>query len=598
MENLDKKIIMIKEEDFVLFDTRQISSTISRIKDKHFLQTKKFKIKINYFKKISKEKTFVELQVNKKVFDLIFYFCYLQTNSKKDTRRNFSSILIDELFLNFVPIVDFKFYSDNLNFTSPYTLKYITKNLNNSLRIRSLEINNYVFDSKNTDVEFLVKFKNIRIENIVLTFSIEKLDSETLFQNLNNLISRSTKKISLTFLFKYLDVESFINNSQSFKNKCSIVNDININLIKYYPDKSILITENDKSKLTLVTTNIMEKYWPSYIEVNFSEIIKAQINQQVKYFFRKLNIKYSKENFFNLNFYKEVLFYNHIRNMKQNLSKILTLCSKFSLKEDKFFIFSSKSFGLKLANIKEIDFKKWQFYFVQEYDSQSVRKVHTEDIKRNLYKQLGSDSLDQFKLDKYIFKNNDLNSVSRILTQIEGFSKVYNKNGEKYYIGGRMKTYENNKEEMVLLNCILTFNHDYSKLHLRVYCDTILIPHFNASSQIFRENQIIINGGLTIKNYQEIYSKTPIFIVDLNTYLINKIIAEGIVYPGFIFNHKTSILNENKILISDGYTLTNDQNTSIFWQKTKQLKVSKNISNYEFDFTKGKWRMSVNDLKI
>ncbi len=221
MENLENKVIMVKEEDFILFDSRHISSTISKIKDKHFPNTKKFKIKINYFKKISKEKTYVELQINKKLFDLTFYFGYLQINSKKESRKNFSSLLLDEIFLNFIPIVELKFYSDNMNFTSPYTLKYLTKNLNNSLRLRSLEINNYVFDSKNTDAEFLVKFNKINIDNISLTFSIDKFCSDVLNQYLNFLISKTTKKISLTFLFKYLDVESFMKNPQSNKNTFS-----------------------------------------------------------------------------------------------------------------------------------------------------------------------------------------------------------------------------------------------------------------------------------------------------------------------------------------------------------------------------------------
>jgi hypothetical protein len=598
MEKIENKVIMVKEEDFILFDTIHISSTISKIKDSYFPNNKKFKIKINYFKKISKEKTYVELQINKKLFDLTFYFGYLQINSKKESRKNFSSLLLDEIFINFVPIVEFKFYSDNMNFTSPYTLKYLTKNLNHSLRLRSLEINNYVFDSKNTDVEFLVKLNKINIDIISLTFSIDKLCSDVLYEYLNFLLSKKTKKISLTFLFKYLDVESFIKNPQNSKNTFSLLGEFNLNLIKYYPDKSILITENDKSKISLITKSVMETYWPSFIEVNFSEIIRAQINQQIKYFFRKLNIKYSKENFLNLNIFKDILFSKHLRNKKNNISNIFTLCSKFCLKDDNYFIFSSKSFGLKLSNIHNIDLKKWQFYFVQEYDSQSIRKIPTEDIKRSLYRQSDSDSFNQFRLEKYNFKNNDLNTVSRILTQIEGFTKVYNKNGEKYYIGGRMKAYENNKEQMVLLNCILTFNNDYSNLQLRVYKDTVLIPHFNASSQIFRENHIMINGGLTVKNYQEVFSKTPIFIVDLINYYIFKIIPEGIVYPGFIFNHKTTIINENKFLISEGYTLANDQNTMNFWPNSKQSKVSKNISQYEFDFTKGKWRLSVNDLKI
>ena len=138
----------------------------------------------------------------------------------------------------------------------------------------------------------------------------------------------------------------------------------------------------------------------------------------------------------------------------------------------------------------------------------------------------------------YTFKNNDLNTVSRILTQIEGFSKIQNKKGEKLIIGGRMRTIENNSEKIIILNCILTFNPGYSVLNLRTFKDNILIPHFNSSSKIFGDKNIIICGGLTISTFREEFLKNPIFLLDMNNNIITKIIPPGSIIGGFIFNHR------------------------------------------------------------
>ena len=279
------KIKIINEEDYILFESRDISTTISGIKEKHFSSVKIFKISINYFKKISKEKTFVEFQINKKLFELVFDYKYLSSENKKENRRGFSSNLLDEIFQTFFPIVDLKFFADNLNFTGPFTMINISKNFYTSHKMKNLELNNFVFNNINTENEFLTKIKDLRFENIVLSFSFDKFDSNLLTHILENIVSKNTKKIYLTFIIKYFDTDSFIKKQNITKNYY-FLNDFKLNLIKFYPDKSVLVTETDELKIKPIALFIMENFWPGFIEVNFSEIIPVQIKMEIKYIFR------------------------------------------------------------------------------------------------------------------------------------------------------------------------------------------------------------------------------------------------------------------------------------------------------------------------
>ena len=585
----------MNEEEFIFYDSKHLSSKITKIKEKYFPLTKFFQIRINYFKKISKERTSVELIINRKYFQLIFEFGHLSTDSKKKYRKRFSSNLIDKIFKKFVSITDFEFYSDNLNFCSPNTIKYIGKLLN----IKSLHLNNFIFNINNTDYEFLTKFKDMHLEDIVLLFVFDKFDSNLLIKILECIVSDISSKITLTFLFKYIDLESFREGLKISKNQMFLL-DIKLNLIKYYPDKSVLITENDKVKFSSISKFIMEKYWPGSLEINFSEIIRAHVKMEIKYFFRKLNIKYKKDLFFTVNLLKDIIFSKKIKSSSKNkISSILTLCSKFTFDSEMLFKLTSKSFGLKFPNIETINLLKWHFYFLQEYDSHNVRKISINQIRSKMYDKPSTDHNNDSFSEIYTFKNNDLNTVSRILTQIEGFSKIQNKKGEKLIIGGRMRTIENNSEKIIILNCILTFNPGYSVLNLRTFKDNILIPHFNSSSKIFGDKNIIICGGLTISTFREEFLKNPIFLLDMNNNIITKIIPPGSIIGGFIFNHRIKVINENKIQLFGGYILSNSDDSCNFNKETKiQSKLSKNISFFEFDFSKCCWNMTVWDLRI
>ena len=589
MENTQNKLNLIKEEDFILFRSEHICTTISKIKEKHFFLSKGFKISINFFNKISKEKTFVELQINKKLFELVFDYKFLSSETKKESKRQFSNNLLNEILENFLPIVEMKFYSDNLNFTSPNTLKNITKNFMSNHKLKKLELSNYVFDSIFTDFEYLNKVKNMHFDNILLIFSYDKFDLNLLTDILDNIVARNTKKVNLTFLFKYLDIESFEQTNISANNKY-FLNDFTLNLIKFNAQQNDL-------KIEIVPKCIMEYFWPGFLEVNYSEIIQSQVKSEIKYFFRKYNIKYTKQQFFFLNVIKDLIFSQKIKKHTNKLTQIMSLCSKFAINNENIFKFSSQIFDF--PNFQKINLIKSIFYLIQEYDSQNFRKITTEQIKDKLYIKTSSHLCFLKEFEKFSLKKNDLNTASRILNQIEGFSKVHMNNGDKYFIGGRMKTNENNKEEMVILNSILIFSNDYSNLCIRNLNEKVLLPHFNASAIMLGESKIVICGGLTILTFREEFLKTPIFVLDSKSYEVKRFFPEGSVFPGLIFNHKIKIIKENRILIYDGYILSSSENNSNSLKVRRyQPNVSKNISFFEFDFLSSRWNLTVCGLKI
>ena len=196
-------------------------------------------------------------------------------------------------------------------------------------------------------------------------------------------------------------------------------------------------------------------------------------------------------------------------------------------------------------------------------------------------------------------KENDLAFVSKILNRIEGFQKVCLKNGDVMIIGGRIKLFFENKETLFALNTIIKTNIHYSAIKIYCYRDNYFIPHFNANAGLWIDNKIIVVGGISVPSLLENFKYTPIFIVNLNDFTVTRILPENsIFYPGILFNHKMLLTNE-KLIISEGFTITNVDQLNVLKDKEKSKSdVERNSSIFEFNFEKKSWKLSLNSFKI
>ncbi len=196
-------------------------------------------------------------------------------------------------------------------------------------------------------------------------------------------------------------------------------------------------------------------------------------------------------------------------------------------------------------------------------------------------------------------RENDLTFVSKIINKIEGFQKVCLKNGDILIIGGRIRIFVDNKESLFSLNTVIKTNINYNEIRIHCYRDSYFIPHFNASADLLNDDKIVVVGGISVPSLLENFKFTPIFIIDLTDFSVNRLLPENSIYfPGIIFNHKL-LLSKEKLIISEGFTITNVNQLNVLKENDKnQSDVQRNSSTFEYNFEKKCWKMVINTLKI
>ena len=371
----------IKEDEFLCQNMRQISTQIKKIKKKFFDNQKEFNIIVYYFKKISKDSTIVQIIINRYMFELTFDFTFLTKETRKEQRLNFSSNLLDEIIDNFSGYSNLKFWSDSLIYLGGYTLRCLLKE---SSFAKSLDFNNFMIYMDIDNTNHFRQLNNLKeLETLIIYFHYEKLDSQRFLELLNILFSvKHLKKACINIYFKIIDISSFFDKNMLKIKNMSInnISDIELNLIKYDPDKSILQSDQQKGLIVPLFLIVMNMYWPSYFEFNYNEII-GDINEKPQYIFKNINIKYSKEYCFTLNLLKDVIFSKHTKKgLSSTFGNIFSTFSKFTISSDKLFKPTFLNLGLSFNNIKEINLLKWTVDFLHELNGFKSRKVTADDI--------------------------------------------------------------------------------------------------------------------------------------------------------------------------------------------------------------------------
>jgi hypothetical protein len=363
----------IKDEEFHCQNIRQISLQIKKIKKKFFDNTKDFTISINFFKKISKQFTVVNLLINHYVFELTFDYSFLTEQTRKEQKRSFFSNLLDELLDNFSGYCVLRVLSDNLNALGNYTLKCLMKE---NSKVKELELFNTFIRIEKDSNELLKQLTLFpHLEKLTLSILFETLDCKALFDFMDFLFTKTTiKRTNLQVYFKHIDIMSFLDKNLLNTKKGVIINNINeltLGLIKFDPEKSILISDKHRGLIVPIYLVLMNKYWPSFFDFNYYELAKIESN----HVFRKINIKYTKDFFFSLNFMKDFILSKYIKkSIDARIFTILSTYSHLSFSNDKMFKPSFMNLGLSFSELKQMNVLKWMFNFIQELEGYSTRK--------------------------------------------------------------------------------------------------------------------------------------------------------------------------------------------------------------------------------
>ncbi len=381
MEKVSKEHLykFIKDEEFHCQNVRQISTQIKKIKKKFFDSTKDFTIRINFFKKISKKSTVVNLLINQYVFELTFDYSFLTEQTRKEQKRNFFSNLLDELLDNFSGYSVFRVISDNLNTLGNYTLKCLMKE---NSKVKELELYNTVIRIDKDSNELLKQLTHFpNLEKLTISILFETLESKVLFDIMDYLFTKTTiKKMNLQVYFKQIDIMSFLDKNLLISKKGVIINNINeltLDLIKFDPEKSILISDKHRGLIVPIYLVVMNKYWPSFFDFNYYELAKIESN----HIFKKINIKYTKDFFFSLNFMKDFILSKHIKkSIDSRFFSILSTYSHLSFSNDKMFKPSFINLGLSFSDLKQINLQKWMFDFIQELEGYNTRKQTADNV--------------------------------------------------------------------------------------------------------------------------------------------------------------------------------------------------------------------------
>jgi hypothetical protein len=584
-------------ETFISYNFRQLAKHIEAIRKNYFSETnlpKLFSIDIFYFKRITKEKTIIQVMINHKVFLLNYEYLGLSTQIMKNQKKDLPGNLIDELFENFQPLGKLNFFSDNLNFAGNYTVKHI---VNDCKKLNEINLNNFLFkfvsreDDKNLtqmnnslfplaldeNLNFLKKFsEKTNIQDLSFNFLFdEKNSKENFFKNLkfliDNIINKKSKNINFKIYHEdYIDFNLDLNTIFE-KNKFSTLSydlsELKFTFINTNTKSPKIISFDD---LKILALNILYKFTPEFFELNIFEILNSKnskISEEIN-ILKISKIMYTKKFFCIVNSLKNN--FTGAKNLNYKLNhKILNHVINFlNLKFDD--IFEIKTNHLQLILPKENQNKKFNqlkflFNLEQDYESLLERKIKYEEIFSMITtKPKEENEISNVNIVK--LKKFDLNSISKILSKIEGNNFLFLNDGRKVSVGGKFNKIINGIQYSQGLNTIIEINKNFSKIKIMTFNDNYFLSSFNsAAGVLYKEKNsnfeefIIQVGGLSIQELLPNFAYTPIFKINTKNLEISRIIPsdENKILPNVIFSHKIKII-ENKFLeISEGYVIKN-----------------------------------------
>jgi len=614
----------IKENELKCYNMRELAKRLDEIRkafpysDDLIKQNFFFNIHIFFFKRISKEKTIIFLNVNNHQFLIHYEFIFLSKDSKKRQRRELPGNLVEEIVEKFQPLKKMKFYSDNLNYSGNYTLKHLINDCKNYSLV-DLELRNYLIcvygdasgeflktDSyninsdnyisnlqKNENFNFIKKISGIRAENISLAFKFNKgeelnMNSEKTNVNVNsfnnknyhlnnlffvfqNLITTHIRNLNLTFYMDdYLDLDSKIYEEQFHKINNSFKNKSEIDLINF---KVTLINTNFNSKRILYTEKefyllpklILYSLTPEFLEFNYIEIMNSLNSNLEKdvVIFKFTKVIYTKRFYCILNSLKNLFKYStNNLNHRSNIKILKTISNFLNLTEEE--IFETKTHHLRIMlNLDKIKSQtKFMFNLVEDYLSILERKIKYEEI----FQMITSKSVDNgeesrenpvknvIKLRPY-----DLNTVSKILSKIQANNFLVLKDYRIISIGGKFIKVIKDVEYSIALNTIIEINKNFSRMRVYSYDDNHFLSSFNSAAEIYDEENIIQVGGLSVKELLPNFAYTPIYKINVKSFKIERILPRNDSFlPGVIFNHKLSVSHDKNFLkVSEGSVIKN-----------------------------------------
>jgi hypothetical protein len=623
----------INNEPIICFNMRELAKQLENIRMKNFSKdTPKFDIEIFYFKRLSKEKTIIFLNINRNNNFVIHYeYLFINKENKKQHRRELAGNFVEEIIEKFQPINKIKMFSDNYNVSGNYTIKHL---VNDNHSIRVLELNNYVINVKNLNnnkmsenFQFLEKFyplSNNRLENISLNFNFNgKYDFfENFYYILKNLISNITKSVNLIIYYdndldflKYNNNSNEINNNNNNFKYTGIITGNNLAEFKIY-----FINTNLKSKklltqeeMQIIPKEILFKFLPEFCEINFVEIMNKE-NSKLENdiaIFKFTKIIYNKRFYSILNSLKNVFHSNkknvidtRLLNYEKNNKILKNIINLINLE-----IFEIKTHHLQIKISTTSTHKspllnptKFLFNLIQDYESVLVRKIKYEDIYHMITTKPKVSNNFNDNDSPYIkniikLKNYDLNSISKILSKIDGNNLLLLNDGRKFSIGGKFKTIISNTEYLLAINTIIEINKSFSRIKIFTYSDNYFLSHFHAAAEVYDENNIYVVGGMSTQELLPNFVYTPIYKIDTRDYKIERIVPNGGKSSGVIFNHKLKIYHDNSKLnyleISDGFIIENyTGGINIINSDVKaEAKVEKNTKFSIFDLNTKKWEI-------
>lgn len=637
--NSDLSLLKINDknsspETYICFNFRQLAKHVEFIRKNNFSDNnhqKLFIIDIFFFKRISKEKTIIQLLINEKVFLINYEYIGLSRQIMKNQKKDLPGNLIDELIENFQPLLKLNFFSDNLNFAGNYTTKHI---VNNCKILNGINLYNILFkfnskeEEKNLNqinsnnlyqldenLNYLNKFKDkYNLHDTYFTFLFdEKNSKENFFKNFklifDNIIHKNSKNIHIKIYHEdYIDFNIDLDTIFQ-KNKFSSISydlsELKLTFINTNTKSEKIISFDD---LKILALNILFKFTPEFFELNIFEILNSKnskIAEEIS-ILKVSKIMYTKRFFCIINSLKNNFIGKRNLNYKMNHNILNNIINFLNLKFDD--IFETKTNHLQLILPKENHNKKFNsnkflFNLEQDYESLLERKIKYENIfsmittKPELENEICSINI--IKIKKF-----DLNSISKILSKIEGNNFLVFNDSRKVSIGGKFNKVINGLQYSQALNTIIEINKNFSKIKIMTFNDNYFLSCFNSSAGVLydhnkNEEFIIQVGGISIQELLPNFAYTPIYKINTKNFEITKLIPsdENKILPGVIFSHKMKII-ENKILeITEGYVIKNYSGGLNILQKQgteyEQPKVEQNNKIFLYDLETFIWSIKL-----
>jgi hypothetical protein len=557
-----------------VFNYKDLAKAIAEIKETHFKNTNSFNIEVFYLKRISKERIIINLIINGNSLVIYYELFFTKQDLRKQHRQDIPGILIDELAETFKPMKSLSFNSDNLNKSGNYTMKYLSQN-----DLSGLQLNNYIISLENfkNNKDYISKVSQ-KASSLVLTFHISTLE-DNLSLLLGNLVSPSCRDI---VLYVYYDGDIDLNKLVLLDEKKQVfkLNELKVYLVNTNLESKRLLTEPELYVIPLMFTSC---FLPEYLEVNYIDIMNSDNSKLEKgvSLFKYTKFTYTKRLFVLLNSLKLSFNRKNTVNLTYNILKSIV---KFADIEDKQFEVKTNYLQLVLPKDKVKPFK-FIFNLLQDYESILVRKTKYEE----LFKMVTTKPTDDDQIiNKIRLKENDLGTVSKILTRIEGNTLLFLQNGTMLSIGGNFKLIYSGNEYKVALNTIIEIDRSFSNLKIITHSDKYFLSHFNAAGEIYK-GKILIVGGMSIAELLPNFASTPIYLIDTTKYTVERVMPGGKTSPGVVFSHVLDI-TDNGFKVSEGFLLANySGGINILNKQPEEVKIVKNEKVFIFDFNKNDW---------